>query len=53
MVPLHRLLADFLRLELRRTLPAEVPVLHRRAAEWFLEQSLVAEAVRHTQAAGD
>ena len=26
----HRLLADFLRLELRRTLPAEVPVLHRR-----------------------
>ena len=29
----HRLLADFLRLELRRTLPAEVPVLHRRAAE--------------------
>jgi LuxR family transcriptional regulator, maltose regulon positive regulatory protein len=34
----HRLLADFLRLELRRTLPAEVPVPHRRAAEWFLEQ---------------
>jgi LuxR family maltose regulon positive regulatory protein len=49
----QRLLADFLRLELRRTLPAEVPVLHRRAAEWFLEQGQVAEAVRHTQAAGD
>ena len=49
----HRLLADFLRLELRRTLPAEVPVLHRRAAEWFLEQGQVAEAVRHTQTAGD
>jgi LuxR family maltose regulon positive regulatory protein len=38
---------------LRRTLPAEVPVPHRRAAEWFLEQGQVAEAVRHTQAAGD
>jgi hypothetical protein len=35
----HRLLADFLRLELRRTLPAEVPMPHRRAAEWFLEQA--------------
>ena len=28
----HQLLADFLRLELRRTLAAEVPDLHRRAA---------------------
>jgi len=34
----RRLLADFLWLELRRTLPSEVPVPHRRAAEWFLEQ---------------
>ena len=49
----HHLFADFLRLELRRTLPAEVPVLHRRAAEWFIRQGQVAEAVRHTQAAGD
>ncbi|HJY60312.1 MAG TPA: AAA family ATPase, partial [Streptosporangiaceae bacterium] len=49
----HHLLADFLRLELRRTLPAEVPALHRRAAEWFIRQGQVAEAVRHTQAAGD
>ena len=53
MVPLHHLLADFLRLELRRTLPAEVPVLHRRAAEWFIRQGHVVNAVRHTQAAGD
>ena len=48
----HHLFADFLRLELRRTLPAQVPVLHRRAAEWFIRQGQVAEAVRHTQAAG-
>ena len=49
----HHLLADFLRLELRRTLPAEVPVLHRRAAGWFTVQGQVVEAIRHTQAAGD
>ena len=49
----HHLFADFLRLELRRTVPAEVPVLHRRAAEWFIQHGQVAEAIRHTQAAGD
>jgi len=49
----HHLFADLLRLELRRTLPEEVPVLHRRAAEWFTVQGQVAEAIRHTQAAGD
>jgi LuxR family transcriptional regulator, maltose regulon positive regulatory protein len=48
----HHLLADFLRLELRRTLPAEVPVLHRRAAEYFIRQGQVVNAIRHTQAAG-
>src|SRR6266513_4060066 len=49
----HHLFADFLRLELRRTLPDQVPVLHRRAAAWFTRQGQVAEAIRHTQAAGD
>jgi LuxR family maltose regulon positive regulatory protein len=49
----HHLFADLLRLELRRTLPAEIPALHRRAAEWFTVQGQVAEAIRHTQAAGD
>jgi LuxR family maltose regulon positive regulatory protein len=49
----HQLLADFLRLELRRTLADEVPDLHRRAALWFVEQGDVVEAVRHTLAAGD
>ena len=49
----HRLFADFLRLELRRTLPAEVPALHRRAAGWFTLQGQVVDAIRHTQAAGD
>ena len=49
----HHLFADLLRLELRRRLPGEVPELHRRAAEWFTRHGEVAEAVRHTQAAGD
>ena len=49
----HHLLADFLRLELRRTSADEVPDLHRRAARWFAEQGDVVEAVRHTLAAGD
>jgi LuxR family maltose regulon positive regulatory protein len=49
----HHLFADLLRLELRRALPEEVPALHRRAAGWFLQHGQVADAVRHTQAAGD
>jgi LuxR family maltose regulon positive regulatory protein len=49
----HHLFGDLLRLELRRTLPEDVPELHRRAAGWFIRQGLVVDAVRHTQAAGD
>jgi LuxR family transcriptional regulator, maltose regulon positive regulatory protein len=49
----HHLFGDLLRLELRRTLPAEVPALHRRAAEWFIRQGRAVDAIRHTQAAGD
>jgi LuxR family transcriptional regulator, maltose regulon positive regulatory protein len=49
----HHLFGDLLRLELRRTLPTEVPVLHRLAAGWFLRQGRVVDAIRHTQAAGD
>ena len=49
----HHLFADMLRLELRRRLPAEIPALHRRAAGWFTQHGQVAEAIGHTQAAGD
>jgi LuxR family transcriptional regulator, maltose regulon positive regulatory protein len=49
----HHLFADLLRLELRRARPEEVPALHRRAAGWFTLQGQVAEAIGHTQAAGD
>jgi LuxR family maltose regulon positive regulatory protein len=49
----HHLLADFLRLELRRTHADEVPDLHRRAAQWFIDHGDAVEAVRHTLAAGN
>jgi LuxR family maltose regulon positive regulatory protein len=49
----HQLLGDFLRLELRRTMADEVPVLHRRAADWLLDHGDVPGAVRHILAAGD
>jgi LuxR family maltose regulon positive regulatory protein len=49
----HHLFADLLRLELRRRLAGEVSPLHRRAAGWFTMHGQLAEAVRHTQAAGD
>src|SRR3979411_782052 len=48
-----QLLANFLRLELRRTLAEEVPDLHRKAAAWFGDHGEVVEAIRHTLAAGD
>jgi LuxR family transcriptional regulator, maltose regulon positive regulatory protein len=49
----HQLLADFLRLELRRTAPGEVPDLHRRAAGWLQKNGAIVEAVRHAQGARD
>jgi LuxR family transcriptional regulator, maltose regulon positive regulatory protein len=49
----HHLFTDLLRLELRRTMPEEVPALHRRAAGWFILHGQVVEAIRHIEAAGD
>jgi LuxR family transcriptional regulator, maltose regulon positive regulatory protein len=49
----HHLFADLLRLELRRRLPEELPVLHRLAATWFSEHGQIVDAIRHIQAAGD
>jgi LuxR family maltose regulon positive regulatory protein len=49
----HHLFTDLLRLELRRRLPEQLPVLHRLAAEWLSEHGEIADAIRHTQAASD
>ena len=48
----HRLFADLLQLGLRQTEPAELPVLHRRAAGWLAEHGYPVEAVGHAQTAG-
>jgi LuxR family transcriptional regulator, maltose regulon positive regulatory protein len=49
----HHLFADLLRLELRRTAAAEVPVLHATAAAWYASHGYPIEGIRHAQAAGD
>ena len=49
----HRLFADLLALELRRTAPGEVAGLHRVAAGWFAGHGFGVEAIRHAQAARD
>jgi LuxR family maltose regulon positive regulatory protein len=49
----HRLFADLLQLELRRTAPGAVTALHRAAARWFTDHGYPEEAVRHAQEAGE
>jgi LuxR family maltose regulon positive regulatory protein len=49
----HRLFADLLRLELRRTAPETVPGLHLAAAAWFEEQGHHVDAIRQAEAARD
>jgi LuxR family maltose regulon positive regulatory protein len=49
----HRLLADALYAELRRTEPELERGLHRRAAAWYREAGELDRALRHTLAAGD
>jgi LuxR family maltose regulon positive regulatory protein len=47
----HRLFAELLQLELRRTAPAELPALHEAAATWYADHGQPVEAVRHAEAA--
>lgn len=49
----HHLLADLLRLELRREAPSDIPALHRLAAAWFAEHGLAIEAIRHAELGED
>jgi LuxR family maltose regulon positive regulatory protein len=49
----HQLFAELLQLELRRSAPAEIPLLHRTAAQWFAGHGFPVEAVRHAQAGQD
>ncbi len=47
----HHLFRELLRIELAGS-PVDVPELHRRAAEWFLANGLLEEAVEHAAAVG-
>ena len=43
----HHLFADFLRLRAHHELAAQIPVLHQRAALWYEENGLLAEAIEN------
>ena len=49
----HHLFAQALRGQLTSREPELVPVLHRRASQWFRTQELAEEAIGHALAAGD
>ena len=49
----HRMFGGLLRLELRRTMPAEITGLHQLAARWLAERGQAADAIGHLQSAGD
>jgi LuxR family maltose regulon positive regulatory protein len=49
----HRLFADLLRQRLRRTQPEQLPILHRRACEWYEQNGFIDEAIEHALRAKD
>jgi LuxR family transcriptional regulator, maltose regulon positive regulatory protein len=49
----HQLFADLLQLELRGSMPGELPALHDATARWYAEHGYPVEAVGHAQAARD
>src|SRR5438105_163431 len=49
----HHLFADVLSAHLLAEQPEQVPMLHRRASEWYEQNGSTADAVRHALAAED
>jgi LuxR family maltose regulon positive regulatory protein len=49
----HHLFADVLHMHLLTEQPGQVPALHRRASEWFEQNGLAPDAIRHALAGGD
>ncbi|MCJ7700658.1 MAG: NACHT domain-containing protein, partial [Anaerolineales bacterium] len=43
----HYLFADLLRQRLRQTQPEQMPILHRRASEWYEQKGFIDEAIEH------
>jgi LuxR family transcriptional regulator, maltose regulon positive regulatory protein len=49
----HHLFGDVLRMQLMTEQPDQVPILHRRASEWYEQNDLAADAIHHALAGGD
>lgn len=49
----HHLFSEFLTSHLKRTRPADLPDLHRRAAQWFQANHYAEDALRHAFAIPD
>lgn len=49
----HHLFADVLRAHAMEAQSDQIPARHRRAAAWFEEAGMAAEAIEHARAAGD
>ncbi len=50
----HHLFADALRDRLHHgTSPEQIAMLHRRASQWYEQQGLIGDAIKHALAAGD
>ena len=49
----HHLFAEVLRLHLLAEQPDQIPVLHRRASEWYEHNGSAADAIRHALAGQD
>jgi LuxR family maltose regulon positive regulatory protein len=49
----HHLFADVLQARLMEEQPYQVPSLHRRASEWYEQNGLPSDAIRHALAAED
>jgi LuxR family maltose regulon positive regulatory protein len=49
----HHLFAEVLHVYLMAEQPEQVPILHKRASEWYEYNGLVADAIRHALAGSD
>ena len=49
----HHLFADVLHLHLMTEQPDQIPILHRRASEWYEQNGSTSEAIHHALAAQD
>jgi len=49
----HHLFADVLRIHLMTEQPDLIPALHKRASEWYEQNGLTADAIRHALSADD